>query len=188
MNYIYQIWNSKVLRKKIFYTLLLLVVYRLMTQVTVPTVSAAALELIQNNQILGVFSLLTGGSAESFSIVLMGLSPYINASIIIQLLTVILPSFETLSKEGEQGRKKLNKYTRYLTVPIAFFQSYGMLALMNSQANGMLIPNITSLGTVLPMMLSITAGTIILMWIGELITENGICDASEKRMKRMEYL
>ena len=130
--------------------------------------------LFDQNSLLGVFSALTGGSMESFSIVLMGLAPYINASIIMQLMTVVIPKLETLSKEGMEGRRKINRYTRWLTVPLAFLQSYGMIVLLNRSAQGELLPGINDPMVIIPIMLIVTAGTIFIMWLGELITENGI--------------
>jgi preprotein translocase subunit SecY len=175
MNYIRQIWNSKDLRKKILFTLFVVVIFRLLAQISIPGANIEALKTIfQQNQLFGMFSMLTGGSAENFSIILMGLSPYINASIIIQLLTVIVPSLESLSKEGEQGRKKLNQYTRWLTVPIAFLQSYGMIALLNTQSPLPIVENIGQPSTIIPIMLTVTTGTVLLMWLGELITEKGL--------------
>lgn len=173
--YLHQIWNSKDLRKKILFTVAILIVYRVCTQISIPGANLDAIkQVINSNQLLGIFSALTGGSAENFSIILMGLSPYINASIIVQLLTVIVPKLENLSKEGEQGRRKINQYTRWLAVPIAFLQSYTMIVLINSQAAAPIITDIGSPAVVLPIMITITAGTIFLMWLGELITESGI--------------
>lgn len=175
LKYLRQIWNSKDLRKKILFTVFILVLYRLITHISVPNVDRSSLKLIfEQNELLGIFSLLTGGSAENFSIALMGLSPYINASIIIQLLTVILPKFESLSKEGEQGRKTLNKYTRWLTLPLAFLQSYGMILLLNSQSPIPIIQNTADPAIMIPIMLTVTCGTVLLMWLGELISERGI--------------
>lgn len=170
-----QIWNSKDIRNKILFTLGMLAVYRLMTHITIPGVDKAALEYVfERNSLLGAFSLLTGGSAENFSIILMGLSPYINASIIIQLLSVIVPRLEEISKEGEQGRRTLNRYTRWLTLPLAILQSYGMIALINSQAQVEIIKNVGDWAVILPIMLIVSVGTLVLMWIGEVITEKGI--------------
>ncbi len=170
-----QIWHSKDLRKKILFTLGIIAVYRLMTHITIPEVNKEALQYVfDKNSLLGAFSLLTGGSAENFSIVLMGLSPYINASIIVQLLTVIIPRFEEISKEGEQGRKRLNRWTRWLTFPLAFLQSYGMITLLNTQAQVPIIENLSDPMTIIPIMLVISAGTVVLMWLGEVITEKGI--------------
>ncbi len=172
---IQQIWNSKSLRNKIIYTLGIILIIRVLAQVSIPGADLDVIKSIfQQNQLLGTFSLLTGGLAENFSIILMGLSPYINASIIIQLLTVIVPKLESLSKEGEQGRRKINQYTRWLTIPIAFVQSYGMIAVLNSQAQVPIIPNLAEPSVILPIMITITTGTVLMMWLGELITENGI--------------
>ena len=132
MNYFKRIFQAPDLRKKILFTIFCLVVFRIAAHITVPGVNVSALQgLFEQNELLGVFSILTGGSLENFSIVLMGLTPYINASIIIQLMTVVIPRLEELSKEGEQGRNKINSYTRWLTFPLAFLQSYGMILLLN---------------------------------------------------------
>jgi preprotein translocase subunit SecY len=103
----------------------------------------------------------------------MGLSPYINAMIIIQLLGVIIPKLEQLQKEGEQGQKKMTQMTRYLTLPLAILQSYGMIILLNSLAGGSIIDT-TNTTTVLTAMMMITTGTMFLMWLGEIMTEKGI--------------
>ena len=173
--YLHQIWQAPDLRKKILITLFLIVVFRLAAHLTVPGVNISVLgQLFDQNSLLGVFSALTGGSMENFSVVLMGLSPYINASIIIQLMTVVIPKLEALSKEGAEGHRKINQYTRILAVPLAFLQSYGMIILLNNGVQGQLIPNAGQLGVILPIMVIVTAGTLFLMWLGELITENGI--------------
>lgn len=175
IKYLNQIWNSPDLRKKIIFTLLILVLYRLIAHITVPGANLDALRAVSGrNELLQVFSLLTGGGTENFSIVLMGISPYINASIILQLLTVVVPKLESLSKEGDQGRKKINSYTRWLTLPLAFLQSYGMIVLLNSQSQIPIISNISDPTVVLPIMLTISAGTLLLVWLGELISEHGI--------------
>jgi len=114
-----------------------------------------------------------GGGLENFSIILMGLSPYINASIIIQLLGVIIPQIGELQKEGESGQRKINKMTRFLSLPLAFLQSYGMIFLLNSLVGGTII-DITDPATVLIAMLIVTTGTMFLMWLGEVMTEYGI--------------
>lgn len=175
MNYFLQIWNSRDLRRKILFTLGGILLFRILTQISIPGVDLVALKgVFEKNRLLGVFSALTGGSAENFSIVLMGLSPYINASIIMQLLTVVVPKLEALSKEGEYGYKQINKYTRWLAWPLSFIQSYGMILLLNSQSQVPLIPNIANPAVIIPIMLTVTTGTILLMWIGEMMTEKGI--------------
>ena len=174
-NYLKQIWNSKDLRKKILFTILMVIIYRVVSQISVPGADLEALNSVfSNNDLLGAFSMLTGGSASNLSIVLMGISPYINASIIMQLMTVVIPKVEDLQKEGEAGRKKINQYTRWLTLPLAFLQSYGMIVLLNSQSNTPIISNMGDPLTILTIMLTITAGTVFLVWLGELITEKGI--------------
>ncbi|MBI5413709.1 preprotein translocase subunit SecY [Candidatus Peregrinibacteria bacterium] len=173
--YLSQIWRSKDLRNKILFTVGAVIVFRIATQVSIPGANREALRSIfEQNSFFGIFSALTGGSAENFSIVLMGLSPYINASIIIQLLTVIIPKWEALSKEGEQGQKTMNKYTRWLAVPLSFLQSYGTILLLNSQSQVPILENIKDPQVLLPVMLTVTAGTMWLMWLGEIITEKGI--------------
>lgn len=176
LNYFQQIWNSKDLRKKILFTLAILFIYRVMAHITVPGANLDAIRTISSSQnaLLEVFSLLTGGSTENFSIVLMGISPYINASIIIQLLTVISPKLEEISKEGESGRRKLNSYTRWLTLPLAFLQSYGMIILINSQSHIPIITDLSNPAVVIPIMLTISAGTLLLVWLGEQMTEKGV--------------
>ncbi|MBN2095815.1 preprotein translocase subunit SecY [Candidatus Peregrinibacteria bacterium] len=173
--YLKQIWQSATLRRRILFTLFILLVFRIAAHITVPGVNIAELKnIFDQNSLLGVFSAMTGGSMERFSIVLMGLAPYINASIIMQLMTVVVPKLEALSKEGMEGRRQINKYTRWLTIPLAFLQSYGMIILLNQSSQGRLIPGAGQLGIILPIMLIVTAGTILIMWLGELITENGI--------------
>lgn len=178
MNKLLQIWRNKPLRNKILFTIAGLFVYRLASSISVPGVDPAALKTIfDQNQLLGAFAVFTGGTAENFSILLMGLSPYINASIIVQLMAVVIPRLEALTKDGEQGRRTLNRYTRYLTFPLAILQSYGMILILNNsaaQAGTKFVEDIHSATIVLPLMLSITIGTVFLMWLGELITEKGI--------------
>lgn len=175
LNYLAQIWNSKDLRKKILFTLGIVILYRLISQISVPGADINAIQSVfKNNELLGAFSLLTGGSADTLSIVLMGISPYINASIIVQLMTVIFPKLEELQKEGDAGRKKINMYTRWLTLPLALLQSYGMIILLNSQSQTPIIANMGDPLTIITVMLTITAGTILLVWLGEKIGEYGI--------------
>jgi preprotein translocase subunit SecY len=182
-----KIWSTPHIRAKIIFTLLMVAVYSLLANIPVPGVNVALLsaytEQLRANTQLAFFGSVMGGGLEHFSIILMGLAPYINATIIIQLLAVIVPSLESLKKEGEQGQKKLNNYTRWLTIPLAFAQSYGMIYLLNTLigtgSSGLSIIDTTDfLWTVLPAMTFITAGTMILLWLGDLITESGIGNGS----------
>jgi preprotein translocase subunit SecY len=162
------------IRRRIFYVLGLLIVFRLLASVPVPGIDPEQLKnFVGNNPLFGLLDLFSGGGLASFSVVALGLNPYINASIIMQLMTGVVPSLQALSREGEYGRNKINQYTRYLTVPLALLQSYGFLALLNY--NQVLTGgfDLASFET-LTQIATLTAGSIALMWIGELITERGI--------------
>ncbi|HET7029235.1 MAG TPA: preprotein translocase subunit SecY [Candidatus Limnocylindrales bacterium] len=162
------------IRRRLLYVLGILIVFRFLAHVPVPGVDQTALQqYLQNNAIFGVLDLLSGGGLSSFSVVALGVNPYINASIIMQLMTGVIPSLQSLSREGEYGRNKINQYTRYLAVPMALLQSYGFLALLNSQnilSSGFDLAN----GATLTQIATLTAGSMTLMWLGELITEKGI--------------
>src|SRR5581483_7684997 len=165
------------LRNKILYTVGLLLVFRVIAHIPVPGVDLAKLrDLFANNQLLGLLNLFSGGALQSFSVAAMGVYPYITASIIMQLLIPLFPQLEGLSKEGEMGRNKLNQYTRILTVPLAFLQGFGQVSLLqrnNVLTNFNLFNPATSLQS-LALLIALTAGTVLLVWIGELITEYGI--------------
>lgn len=171
-----KIWHAKDLRNKILFTVFIVFCFRFLGHITIPGIDTSALKesFAQKNNILGVFSAFTGGSIENFSIMLLGLSPYINASIIIQLMTVISPRIASWKEEGEEGRRKMNKWTRYLTIPLAFVQSYGMILLLNNSVDNGLISNVYAPSIILPMMIVATTGTILAVWLGELITEKGL--------------
>jgi preprotein translocase subunit SecY len=161
------------IRRRILFVLAMLVVYRALTVVPVPAVDQTAVrELIQSQAFLQLIDLFSGGGLESFSIVAMGVNPYINASIIMQLMTGVVPRLQALSREGEYGRTKINQYTRYLTVPLGLLQAYGYLAILsaNNIVTDFDILSLTTLGQ----MVTLAAGTVLAMWIGELITERGI--------------
>ncbi len=171
MSALLKIWQYKELRNRILLTIGILVVARILAHIPMPGVNIAQLRsFFAQNQIFGLLNLFSGGTMENFSIILMGIGPYINASIIIQLLTVVIPSLEALQKEGDYGRQKINQYTRYLTVPLAFLQAFGMISLLRSQG---VVIHFSPL-TLLTVLLTTTAGTVFLMWLGEIITENGI--------------
>ncbi len=168
------IYNIQDLRKKIIILLLLVLVYRFLASVPMPWVNTLGLSAIMEQQRgLAFFSALMWGWLENFSVILMGLSPYINAVIIIQLLGVIVPKIGQLQKEWEQGQRVITRYTRWLTLPLAFLQSYGMIVLINTLANGSIIDT-NNIAVVLTAMTIATAGTIFLMWLWEIMTEYGI--------------
>ncbi len=166
-----RIWQFKDLRNKIIVVVVLLVATRIIAHIPMPGVDLAQLKtFFDQNQIFGLLNMFSGGTMSSFSIALMGVGPYITSSIVFQLLTMIVPKLEEMQKEGEAGRNKINQYTRILTVPLAAIQGYSMLYLLKSQG---IIPSFNVASLIL-MLISITAGTLILMWIGEIITEKGI--------------
>ena len=162
------------IRRRLLYVLGILIVFRFMAHVPVPGVDQTQLRtFLQNNALFGVLDLLSGGGLSSFSVVALGVTPYINASIIMQLMTGVVPSLQALQREGEYGRNKINQYTRYLAVPMALLQSYGFLALLNSQqvlSSGFDLSNFYTITQII----TLTAGSMVLMWLGELITEKGI--------------
>jgi preprotein translocase subunit SecY len=170
---IQQIWKIRDLRNSILYVLAMLVIIRMAAHIPVPGVDVIALrQFFQSNQILGLMNIFSGGTMENFSIIMLGVGPYITASIIFQLLAMVVPKLEEISKEGEAGQRRINQYTRILTVPLAFMQSYAMISLLGQSARGI----IADLGLLhlITTMLTITAGTMFVMWIGELISEKHI--------------
>lgn len=170
-----KIWESRDIRNSILYVLALLVIFRIAAHVPVPGINVQGLQAFFNsNQILGLLNIFTGGGLENFSIVMLGVGPYITASIIFQLLGMIIPSLEAMQKESEAGRQKINQWTRLATVPLALLQSYGTIIFLQraGQANN-LIGAIT-LWQLIIAMITVTAGTVFLMWLGELITEKKI--------------
>lgn len=167
-----QAWKIPQLRKKMIFTLLMLLVYRLGSHITVPFMDGEAVKNLFNASNQGLFSfldLMTGGNFRSFTIFAANIYPYVTASIVLQLLTIAIPSLESLAKEGETGRKKIAKYTRYLAIGIAFIQAIGYtFGIFRGAvlAEGFLQNSVV--------ILSIVAGTCLLIWVGEQITEHGI--------------
>jgi preprotein translocase subunit SecY len=162
------------IRRRILFVLGLLIVFRLLAAVPVPGIDKDQLAaFVKNNPLFGLLDLFSGGGLASFSVVALGMNPYINASIIMQLMTGVVPSLQALSREGEYGRNRINQYTRYLAVPLAVLQSYGFLALLNAQGVLTGVFQLSSFET-LTQIVTLTAGSVALMWVGELITERGI--------------
>lgn len=166
-----QLFSDPKLRRKLIITGALLFIYRLLAHVPAAGVDRIALQhLFSSSQLLGLLDVFSGGTLANFSLIALGLGPYINASIIIQLLTMVFPKLEELSKEGEYGREIINQYTRLLTVPIAVLQAFGMYALLHNQG---VIGNLTPFSLV-SLIITMGVGTLISVWLGELITEYGI--------------
>ncbi|MGI8419772.1 MAG: preprotein translocase subunit SecY [Candidatus Levyibacteriota bacterium] len=164
-------FKSPEVRKKIIFTLALFLVFRIFAHVPVAGVNIAQLKtLFAGNQFLGFLDIFSGGTLSNFSIMALGLNPYINASIILQLLTMVFPKLEELSKEGDSGRQKINQYTRFLTVPLSVLQAIGVYALLRSQH---LVTTLTALDFI-AFVLTLVAGSMFLVWLGELITDRGV--------------
>src|ERR1700753_3565025 len=168
------------IRKKLFFTAAMLALYRLGAYIPAPGVNVNAVKEISSNfggsNVLGFLHLFSGGSLSRLSLFALGIMPYITASIILQLLTVVVPSLERLQKEGEVGQQKITQYTRYLTVGLAFFESIGYVFLFRSIGNE---SNTNVVGTltfpkIMLIVICLTAGCTLLMWLGELITQRGI--------------
>lgn len=167
-----KIWKDKEIRTSILFVLGMLAIFRLAAHIPIPGVDPSALrQFFASNEILGLLNLFSGGGMENFSIVMMGVGPYITSSIIFQLLGMLIPKMEEMNKE-EAGRQKINMWTRWATVPFSLIQAYAMISLLRNSGSGIL-PDLAPFDLV-AIMLTVTAGTIFLMWLGELISEKKI--------------
>ncbi|MEK7084176.1 MAG: preprotein translocase subunit SecY [Patescibacteria group bacterium] len=172
-SFVERIWKIKDVRNNILYVLAMLVLFRFLSHIPVPGVNVENLRrFLEGNQIFGLLNIFSGGTMQNFSVMMLGVAPYITSSIIFQLLTMVVPSLEEMSKEGETGQQKINMYTRIATVPLALLQAFGMIQLLH-QSNFGIFESLTPF-TYVSIMLTITAGTVFLMWIGELITEKKV--------------
>src|SRR3990167_239079 len=174
MNYfrtILKIFEIRDLRKRILFTFFIFLIFRIFAHIPVPGVDITSIKkLFAESQLLSLLDIFSGGTLANFSVMSLGLNPYINASIIMQLLQMVFPKLEELAKEGESGRQKITQYTRYLTVPITAIQAFGMYILLK---NSQIITTITPL-SLLTIVTTMTAGTILIMWLGELISRKGV--------------
>ncbi len=165
------------LRKRLLFVLGMCIVYRIIGKVMVPGIDSKALMSIMSgmgNTLFGLYDMFVGGAFTKMTVFALGIMPYISASIIIQLLGSVVPYFQRLQKEGEEGRKKITQLTRYGTVVLSLAQSYGIAVWLQSMEGGGGLPIVRhpGIGFIFVTMLTITAGTILLMWIGEQLTEN----------------
>lgn len=183
INTLKNIWNIKDLRTRILYTLGLVLIYRIGSFVVLPGINPADLSNLQaqtKDGVLGLLNMFSGGAFSNASIFALGIMPYITASIVVQLLTMVVPYFSKMQKEGESGRNKINQITRWLTVIVTLFQAFAYLANLRYQLQGATIYSITgsdSLNFVnwtLPIAVMLTCGTLFVMWLGEKITDKGI--------------
>lgn len=165
-------WRVPELKRKIIYTLIMFAIIRIGAHIPVPGVNPAALEALMsgNNNVLGLLDVVSGGAFKSMALFALGVGPYINASIIMQLLTIAIPRLEELSKDGADGKETIDKYTRYVTLALATIQSWGMIFTFRNQ--GILLD--TSVLTFVIAIVSFVAGSMLVMWIGEQITEKGL--------------
>ena len=165
------ILGNRDLKKRILLTIGLLLIFRIIAHIPLPGVDVSGLKnFFESNQLVGMLDLLSGGSVSRFSLALLGVGPYITASIVFQLLGMVIPSLEALQKEGEHGRQKINQYTRYAAVPLAFIESFGLIKLLQSQA---VVGDLTAF-QMLVTMVTATGASMFLMWLGEIISEKGI--------------
>jgi preprotein translocase subunit SecY len=170
-----RVWHTKEVRNDILFVLLILVIFRIGAHIPIPGIDTGNLrDFFASNQILGLINLLSGGGLENFSIMMLGVGPYITSSIIFQLLVMIVPKFEELSKEGESGQRKINQYTRWTTIPLAILQGYAFISLLQRQGGSVsLIGELTMFQYIIAIV-SVTAGTMLLTWMGDLISERHV--------------
>lgn len=167
------IWQYRDLRNSILFVLGMLIVFRIAAHIPLPGVNLEALKnFFSQNQVFGLLNVLSGGAMERFSVVAMGVGPYITASIIFQLLTMIIPSLEELSRQGHSGYQKINQYTRIATVPLAVLQAYALISLLKKSTQGVI--TMTSFREIALTAVILTAGTMFLMWLGELVSEKKV--------------
>ena len=183
INTIKNIWSIKDLRDRILYTLALILIYRIGSYVVIPGINPSDLAGLQEQTrdgVLGLLNMFSGGAFSNASIFALGIMPYITAFIVMQLLTMVVPYFTKMQREGESGRRKINQMTRWLTIVVCIFQSFAYLANLRAQINGAHIYSITGSDSpnffnwVLPISIMLTCGTLFVMWLGERITDKGI--------------
>ncbi|KKQ86527.1 MAG: Protein translocase subunit SecY [Parcubacteria group bacterium GW2011_GWF2_38_8] len=171
-NKIKLIWTDTVLRKRVLFVLFALVIFRLLSAIPIPGIDTLELNrFLTNNQFFGILNIFSGGGLSNLSIIMLGVGPYITSSIIMQLLTIMVPALKRLyHEEGEIGRKKFTQYSRLLTIPLAAIQGFSLLAILESQN---ILVNLTAFDRILNLIV-VVAGSMLLMWIGELMSEFGI--------------
>ena len=166
------VWRDKELRKRILFIVIILGIFRLLTTIPIPGIDPAKLAtLIGNSQFLGLLNLFSGGGLSNLSIMMLGVGPYITATIIMQLLTLMSPKLKAMyQEEGESGRAKFSQYSRMITLPLALLQATGFLILLQKEG----VVSSLSIFSFVTNIIVISAGSVLLMWLGELITEFGI--------------
>ena len=166
------VWTDITLRKRVLFVFFMLVIFRLLSTIPIPGIDAAALsQFLSNNQFFGILNIFSGGGLSNLSIIMLGVGPYITSSIIMQLLTIMVPSLKRIyHEEGEAGRKRFTQYSRLLTVPLAAIQGFSLLAILENQN---ILVNLTAFDRITNLII-VVGGSILLMWLGELMSEFGI--------------
>src|SRR3989338_5462473 len=166
------VWTDAALRNKVLFVLVALIIFRLLSAIPIPGIDTAALErFLSGNQFFGILNIFAGGGLSNLSIIMLGVGPYITSSIIMQLMTIMVPSLKRIyHEEGEAGRRKFTQYSRILTVPLAAIQGFSLLAILESQK---ILVNLTAFDRISNIII-VVAGSILLMWLGELMSEFGI--------------
>ncbi len=171
-NTLKKLWSIRDLRNRILFIAAMLIIFRIASHIPIPGVSTDALaQLFQQNQVLGFFNVFSGGALKNFSIVMMGVGPYITASIIFQVLQMVIPQLDEMAKEGASGQQKIQQYTRYAAVPLAMLQGFGTISLLQTASGNTILSTTMSTMDWVVAIATVTAGSIFLMWLGELITE-----------------
>jgi len=172
LNKIKLVWTDTVLRKRVLFVILALVIFRLLSAIPIPGIDTLALNrFLSNNQFFGILNIFSGGGLSNLSIIMLGVGPYITSSIIMQLLTIMVPALKRIyHEEGEAGRKRFTQYSRLLTIPLAAIQGFSLLAILENQS---ILVNLTTFDRITNLIIVI-AGAMLLMWIGELMSEFGI--------------
>src|SRR3989344_2419770 len=173
-NKIKLVWTDTTLRKRVLFVLFSLVIFRLLSAIPIPGIDTLALNrFLTNNQFFGILNIFSGGGLSNLSIIMLGVGPYITGSIIMQLLTIMIPALKRIyHEEGEAGRKRFTQYSRLLTVPLAAIQGFTLLAILESQS---ILVNLTAFDKITNLFIVI-AGSVLIMWIGELVSEFGIAN------------
>lgn len=167
------VWRVKEVRNGLIFVIVMMVIFRFIAHIPLPGIDLVALQrYFQANQVLGLFNLFSGGTVRNFAVVALGVAPYITASIILQLMAMIVPQLEEIRKEGESGQQRINQWTRLLTVPLAIIQSFGLIQLLRQSQ--LRIMTTTDTLHIVTLIATVTAGTVFLMWIGELMSEKKV--------------
>ena len=172
LNKLKLVWTDTTLRKRVLFVLFSLIIFRLLSTIPIPSIDTLELNrFLSNNQFFGILNIFSGGGLSNLSIIMLGVGPYITGSIIMQLLTIMVPSLKKIyHEEGAAGRKKFTQYSRLLTIPLAAIQGFTLLAILENQS---ILVNLTTFDRITNLFI-VVAGSVVVMWLGELMSEFGI--------------